>query len=120
MAMLPAVAGTQSAESGRRRRRTIHWATPIALPAIAPAIAAVPTVSIGPSSKKAAPPPIGKPRKAAPQAGQNHLSPRGLTLVLFRIMVMDPPRVLRTRSRVCRWDGLECLIALAACPGKLA
>src|SRR5437763_13421548 len=95
--MPPAVAGTQSADRGRRRRSTSHCAAPITPPATPPAIIAAPTDSIGPTSSVAAAPPIGKPRNAAPQAGQNHRSVRGLPIVLFRIVVLYLSGVLRRR-----------------------
>ena len=78
MAMLTVVTGTQSAESGMRRRNTSHCAAPITPPGTAPAIKAAPTDSTGPTSGVATAPLIGKPRNAAPQAGQNHRPPLGL------------------------------------------
>jgi hypothetical protein len=77
-AIPPAVAGTQSADSGKRHRSTSHWAAPITAPARAP--------------------PIGMPRNAAAQAGQNHRPPRtGLATVLLRIMMLCLSGVSRTR-----------------------
>src|SRR5689334_5180601 len=65
---------------------------------------AAPTVSIGPTSSVAAAPPIGKPRKAAPHAGQNHRpSLTGLAVILLRNMMLSP-----------LWRGYECADAYDA------
>jgi hypothetical protein len=79
-----------------RRHSTSHCAAPITPPATAPAIKAAPTDSTGPSSGVATTPPIGKPRNAAPQAGQIHRPPLGLGLL----------RVMWCLSALCECDEL--------------
>src|SRR5688572_23108254 len=42
----------------------------------------------------------------------------GLAIVFLVIMLICLSCGLRMRRRVCQWDGLDCSVVLAACPGN--